>query len=459
MPEPASETLLLQNGVVAVTLLRADGRVASWSESATGTELLSAPVGLELVGLAPDPGGFLAMRDEEAGELLLDDPFGHDGVGVQTLYRLEPGANALAVRVSLLNRTRESVALRLRWHGEAAVFDPPTFVRRDGFWEDGLVLAGRTVVSLDVLCAAFGPDLSVSPEAGIGWDEAAVTLRVARALEGAQLFLATDGGETLEAPVSVKPESALVLPLGGVRPVAAVLRDAGGREILRTDATPSVTELPVFVAGESIAWESLEDSALARLGRDPAKRPLAAIERARRAALAGEDAPADSALEDALLWNADDPLTWWAKAVVQRRLAPARDRAEWLNARFLRPLEPLVAAEALLNQEPEGPEEGNPLMGLVAGREASAAMCVAAYAEAGYVREATSLAARVLAVRDWRRVRMLAAGLYLAHTRMTVQAAEHFAAAARAESEGEPPARGIEAELGRSVRERFERLK
>ena len=486
MPETAPETLSLQNGVVALSVARQDGRIVSWTETATGASLAPTPIGLEIVSLSPGLGGYLALRDKDSGELLLYDPLsdgplisgpltndllgndqrGPGGVAVQMLYRLEPGSNLLTVEVALSNRTRDAIPLRLRWHGQAT-FDPPTFAptfaQGGEAWEDALSLAGRTVVSFTVSAAAFGSDASraSNSEAGIGWDDAAVTLRVARPLVAGRLFLGTGSGETLEAPVTLTPERALLLPLGGARPVAVVLRDESGHEILRNDASPPATVLPdqpdqpdrPGLVG--VAWANLDLSVLARLARDPAVRHLAALERARRAALAGEDAKAESALEDALLWNADDPLVWWAKAVVQRRIEPGRDRTEWLNARFLRPLEPLVAAEALLNQEPEESEAGNPLMGLVAAREVSAAMCVAAYIEAGYVREAIALAERILAVRDWRRVRLLAAGLYLVHSRMELQAAEHYAAAARAESESESLEPGIEAELLRSVRARF----
>ncbi len=453
MPEDPKddEILILENPVVRLELSRRNARVVAWTEKATGLPLLDAPVGLELEDFPPDPLGSLASVEEpEEGEdappeHLLYDPFGHGGVAVQILYHLDPEANALAAEIALTNRTLVPIPLRLRWHGPAASFDPPTFARVEGGWADGFVLAGRTTATFAVRAAAFGADLAraTGAEAAVGWDPEVVTVRVARPHSDARLFLRTESGETLEAPAPVGPERALVLPLGGVRPVAAVLRSAEGIDLaappeLSPPTEPSPPE-------PTVAWSDLTLADLARLARSPATRHLAALERARRAALEGDDGAADAALDDALLWNADDPLLWWTKAALQRRLDPSRDRAEWLNARFLRPLEPLVAAEALLAQEPEGPEGDNPLMRLVAGREAVAAGCVAAYAEAGHVRDATALAARILAVRDWRRVRLLAAGLYLVHTRMAVQASEHRSAALRAERETDPPDTGVEA--------------
>ncbi len=55
--------------------------------------------------------------------------------------------------------------------------------------------------------------------------------------------------------------------------------------------------------------------------------------------------------DDALLYNAEDHLTWFAKAVALRLSGNAgEESAELLNAHYLAPLEPLLRAEAFFRQ-------------------------------------------------------------------------------------------------------------
>lgn len=455
LPAPNDDEIVLENGVVRVAISRRDARIVNWTERATGLPLLSSPNGPELAGLAPDPGGFLAMVDE--GEALFYDPFGHGGIAVQVLYRLDPEANAIEAEIALTNRGSAPIPVHVHWHGRAATFLPPTFVPSENGWDDvPFVLAGRTSAAITTRFSAFGELPHVGSEVGLGWDSAAVTLRAARPIVGGRLFLRTASGETLEAPASVYPERALMLPLGGVRPVEGLLRGPDGADLVPIPS-PAPVSLPAStpLTSSNLSWSGLSDGQLGLAARDVGLRHLAAIERARRATESEEDSAAEEHLENALLHNADDPLTWWAKAGAQRRVDSQRDRNEWLNARYLRPLEPLVAAEALLAQEPVGDEGENPLMKIVAGREAIAAGCVAAYAEAGAFRDAISLGGRILAVRDWRRVRLLLGGLYLSRTRMALQAAEHFTASSRAESEGAGEPGPIERELTAALETRF----
>ena len=55
------------------------------------------------------------------------------------------------------------------------------------------------------------------------------------------------------------------------------------------------------------------------------------------------------------MYNADDPLLWWGKAVALR-LAGEDNEQELLNAHFLAPLEPALRAESFLSQpiNPDG---------------------------------------------------------------------------------------------------------
>ncbi|MER3495524.1 MAG: hypothetical protein C4320_01075, partial [Armatimonadota bacterium] len=120
------------------------------------------------------------------------------------------------------------------------------------------------------------------------------------------------------------------------------------------------------------------------------------------------------------------------------------ERAEWLNARFLRPLEPLVAAEAILSQEESPPD--NPLMAVVAGRESHATACVLAYEAAGLIGDATTLGHRILAAKGWPRIAGLLAGLYLETGRMDAEAARLWSQA-RSGNANEPREQEMRARL------------
>ena len=478
---PSDDEIVLQNEVVRVVVSRLSGKIVGWTELATGLPLLEEPIGIDIVGRdhkaetdldhRPSPGGFIATVEEN--EALLYDPFAHGGLAVQILYRLLPEANAMEAEIAITNRTTNPISLRhIAWTGSSATFSSAAWTTDQ---EDRGVLllndlGARTTVSVRVRFSAFGDLPHTAPirptgalitearpfigtEAAFGLAESA-TIRVARPIRGARLFLETADGQTLEAPVDADPHRALVLPLGGLRPVGAILRSAEGVDLTARTVVESVGVISSRIPFQP--WRELSEAQLGLVELDAAYRHPAALERARRATEAGEDAVAEEHLETALLYSGDDPLTWWAKAGAQRRHDPARDRDEWLNARYLRPLEPLVAAEALLAQEPASPDEEaqNPLLRLVSGREAIAAGCVAAYVEAGAFRDAIALGTRILAVQNWRRVRILMAGLYLTRTRMTMEAAEHWASAQRAETEDEIPG-PVERELSEIAIARF----
>ncbi|RYG41464.1 hypothetical protein EON79_20730, partial [bacterium] len=358
LPPPSDDEIVLQNEVVRVVVSRLSGQVIDWTELATGLPLLGDPIGIGLVGRdhetgididhRPSSGGFIATVEEN--EVLLYDPFGHGGLAVQILYRLVPEVNAMEAEIAITNRTTNPIPLRrIAWTGASATFSSAAW---NGDGESGGLmflndLGARGTISVQVRFSAFGElphdapirhsgnetlDLRpfIGAEAAFGLADVA-TIRVAGPLRGARLFLETEDGQTLEAPVEADPDRARVLPLGGIRPISAMLRSAEGVDLTARPSSGPVSV--VFSRIPSQDWPELGEAQLALVELDAAYRHPAALERARRAAETGDDAAAEEHLETALLANGDDPLTWWAKAGVQRRHDPARDRNEWLNAR------------------------------------------------------------------------------------------------------------------------------
>ncbi len=70
----------------------------------------------------------------------------------------------------------------------------------------------------------------------------------------------------------------------------------------------------------------------------------------------------DHLLEQALLYNGEDHLAWWMKAVHKRVQEGAQDSAELLNAHYLAPLEPCLRAEGFLSQPIAQGREANPIL-------------------------------------------------------------------------------------------------
>jgi hypothetical protein len=177
-----------------------------------------------------------------------------------------------------------------------------------------------------------------------------------------KLVVQTQTGDSFEMPVSIHPEKVLEVDLGTVPGhvfVSQVKSDLGvvvgtipdcvlGREPIEINA-----ELLTPSSGTSseINFSSLSDGALELLLANAHHRVGALIEMASRFTLAGDYEKADRTYEQALLYNGDDPLLWWAKAA-NKRLGgldvDVEEKLELLNAHFLSPLEPCLRAEAFL---------------------------------------------------------------------------------------------------------------
>ncbi len=100
----------------------------------------------------------------------------------------------------------------------------------------------------------------------------------------------------------------------------------------------------------------------------------------------------DIGLDRALGSNAENPLAWWRRAA-RERLAGAGDGGEdgaaLSNAHYLAPLEPLLRAEAFLNQSPEMGPEPSPLVKPMQSRPEHLVEVAARWLETGRADQAT----------------------------------------------------------------------
>src|SRR5207237_1444363 len=110
-------------------------------------------------------------------------------------------------------------------------------------------------------------------------------------------------------------------------------------------------------------WQAKTDEELEDAAFDVATRHIAHALLGTRAVGSGDFAEADQRLEQALLYNAEDHLAWWMKAMAKRLSGEAAEEVpELLNAHYLAPLEPALRAESFLAQPVSMDREPNPLL-------------------------------------------------------------------------------------------------
>lgn len=266
-------------------------------------------------------------------------------------------------------------------------------------------------------------------------------LQVTDAKPGHKILLVTEDGQTLEAPADLHPEHTLEIPLGELRPQTIVLRDAGKRELLRwTSGEVSNGEFRI-ASSETLPLSVIDATSpeidLRRACRHVETRYLAHTLLGYRALAAEDWGEAAEQFERALLYNADDHLVWWTKAVAERHRGEGEDeRPELLNAHYLAPLEPVLRSEAFLSQSPAQGKEPSPLLNALEENPENFVEVAALLVEAGLLADAARWIDEALRHRDMGMLRTLYAYALLSGSRMRVEAAEHVASAGNL---GEPP--------------------
>jgi tetratricopeptide (TPR) repeat protein len=171
----------------------------------------------------------------------------------------------------------------------------------------------------------------------------------------------------------------------------------------------------------------------------------------------GDAAQAGERFEQALLYNADDPLLWWTAAAAARVAGGVgeEERAELLNAHYLSPLEPALRAEAFLSQPVEPGREPSPLVAPLDEAPESYIEVAALLVEHGLLSDATRWIDEALRHADLPMLRILLAYCYLSGSRMAAEAASEVQ---KAEALGPPaplPWRRVEIDALRAVGSRF----
>jgi tetratricopeptide (TPR) repeat protein len=355
-----------------------------------------------------------------------------------------------------------------------------------------------TLVPYSGLSAGGDGRLQLTPDAGAYLDREKLRIQSVTQRLGHKIVLLTETGQSLEAPADLYPEHTFEIPLTDLPspPVAIALLDSRREEILRigpasggdadgsltrgrASATPSGSDsgrpldpgsatrgyagaippgsmAPVGQTsfdGQNLTPQTSE-IALRRATFDVAGRHLAYTALGIQALAAKKFLEADAAFEQALLYNADDPLLWWEKALAQRLLGNEEELPELLNAHFLAPLEPALRAEAFLAQPLATGKEPSPLLAAFNENPEDFVEVACLLIERGQFDQAHRWLDEAMRHRDLPMLRLLTAYCLLKGTQMVADAAEHVRAAAQ--SPGPPyPWRPVEREALAALHARF----
>ena len=501
--------VILENAYLRVTILPGlGGRILTIHDKRTATEILQP------TDLVPTAGGSRGARMGAGLRVLLDEedrpndlgPVGHQieeppeavwiaesvgGTGLSFHLRIElPDERAeLRFVARVLNRTRRPLPYNggLAFQIGEAEFDGETVYvpeRRTGFrlrsdeLEDGLYEEGVLVRrrfseqgileprQVDVWHAVLTPfsDFdalpSVSGDVAASFDATRVQVQAVEPFPRARVLLGLSDGQTLEAPADLYPEHVLVIPLEGLTaaPVALAVQDEGRNDRLRMTVSPPKSlpkgaPAPTGLPDPDVA--SLDERELRRILFSPAYRALAHLETGHRFLASGEYAAADEALESALLYNGDDPLNWWTKAMARRLAGAEEEGPERANAHYLAPLEPVLRAEAFLAQSSNQGKEPNSLVTPLAEKPEALIEVACLLLEIGVRAEASRWIDEALRHRDLPMLRYLLAHSLLSGSRMDAEAAVQVAAAARLPFEPPYPWREIERNALKELSARF----
>ncbi|HZH99182.1 MAG TPA: hypothetical protein VEX38_09445 [Fimbriimonadaceae bacterium] len=307
---------------------------------------------------------------------------------------------------------------------------------------------------------------SVGPGASIVLETEAVRVQAHRRLTGAKLIVQTPNG-ALEAPADLYPERIFEASVAGLNATGAVLIDAERGESARSDRQAGgPTGLGTAnLAGGRSAYESavtLFDSGASpavpcqQASRDLGFKGPAYQLLGFHALRSGAYVEAASSFENALLFNAEDHLAWWGKALAQRLHSNEEDPAspELPNAHFLAPLEPLLRAEAFLAQN-NTDRAPNPLIKPLADSPDAMVEVGCWLYRLKLYEQLAKWVDEALRHREIPMLRYLLADALLSQSRMAVEAAEHVRAAAQAPVNPPYPWRATERLVLERLTERF----
>jgi hypothetical protein len=268
--------------------------------------------------------------------------------------------------------------------------------------------------------------LAASTGAVVGWDDAELVVITLQDGLG-KVVVKTEKGSVLEMPLTQPAGSEIRVAMDSFDSpiVELVILDHHRNEVLRAPSEPT-TEAHRRVPEHRQAWigEESSDEELTDARFDLRQRHLAHILAARALLAKGAFTEASREFEQSLLFNAEDHLAWWGKAVAERHGGTgSEDRPELLNAHFLAPMDPVLRAESFLSSPARSKEKAAVLNSLEKTPVAFVDVACALI-EAGLMQDAADWLAESLLHVDLPILRYLLAYAYLQNNGMDIEAAD-----------------------------------
>jgi hypothetical protein len=446
------------------------GRLVSCVDKRTGEELVPAgiastsPRGAAIeLGIAIEFGGIPRPNDlgpvdvaqldsEEAAGVVLAETAGGTELSWHLWVRLADDTAALDYEIRVVNRSMTSVAMM------------PTLRLPAGFAIDERWVRDGKVASSRIHPAELGPNSTAHLTARIipigrgetadrSSEHFAVCQRDAWMIYPAQAESVTvligTPTQTFEAEMDLDPAQPLVIAASDLPPGAQeiAVRDSAGH-LLLAPAAPT----------EAIDWTPARDWRNPVNPTDWVYDPLlghvAALYAADQAIATETWSVASTNLERAINSNPENPLAWWRKAALGRLNGDQED-ADLPNAHYLAPMEPLLRAEAFLNQSPEMGSAPSPLVTPLRDRPDQLVEVAARWLELGRPDQATRWIDEALRQVDCAMLHYLQAYAFLRARRMEVEIPNRLARAGQIGLQPPYPYRQIEKLALRELHARF----
>jgi hypothetical protein len=255
--------------------------------------------------------------------------------------------------------------------------------------------------------------------------------------------------QTFEAAIDLDPAQPLVIAASdlpsGAQEIAVRHRD--GRLLLSPSTpTESVDWTPAR------GWPNPVDPS--NWVHDPLLGHVASLHAADHAITTEAWTSATLHVERAINANPENPLAWWRKAALGRLNGELED-SDLPNAHFLAPMEPLLRAEAFLNQSPEMGSAPSPLVTPLRDRPDQLVEVAARWLELGRPDQATRWIDESLRQVDCAMLHYLQAFAFLRARRLEVEIPNRLARAAQIGLQPPFPYRGIEKTALTVLHERF----
>jgi hypothetical protein len=299
----------------------------------------------------------------------------------------------------------------------------------------------------------------VGTEIGFGWTRSDLCILSSRARPEAKVVIQTEAGKVMESVVALTPEVPEVMDLSGLdgEIVAAAVLASDRTELGRFDGALVALHSSQEPDEAIVNWFDPISSEieLAQTTFDISRRHLAHWKIALRQIARRELGAASASLEQCLLFNGEDHLAWWLKAVCERLWhGDGGERAEILNAHYLAPLDPVLRAESYL-ASPSRTVDKSPLLNPLEDIPESFVDVACLLLDAQLWEEATHWIDEALRHVDLPMLHYLQAFSFLEASRMDVQAAGHVTSAARLQAKPPYPWRPIERLALEVLGERF----